>query len=116
MKKNEQYWVITILFLILFLWLNSYRNRYDKYNNPFGSLKEEQDYISIVSECKKDCKEFLIGIFEEDEPQYNDAMLSNCSHRCESKYGSMSHGKWIWTQKYYDKFDTKRLSQGNLSE
>ena len=116
MKKNDQYWVITILFLILFLWLNSYQNRFERYNNPFDSLRTEQDYIIVADECNKDCKEFLMGIFVEDEPNYNEAMIFNCSQRCESEYGSMSNGKWIWSQKYYDEFDTSGLSQGNIME
>ena len=104
MKNNEKIWLIIILFSIILLWLNSRDN--NQKTSIFLSAKEEQDWYLMKEQCDKQFNKNKMELFFDCMQSYGKIVKQQWH---DGKW--INHPVWIWTDKYYEEFDTLGLAK-----
>ena len=104
MSTNDKIWIVVLLIGIFLLWFNSRSN--SKHPTPFETIREEQDWYSIRRKCDEKFDRNKMWIFFDCLHEYGRIVRQEWY---EGKW--INKPKWIWSDKYYEEFDTTGLAK-----
>ena len=104
MSIKDKIGIVVLLFGICLLWLNS--RTISKHSSPFETIREEQNWYSIQKICDEKFDRNKMNIFFDCLLAYGQIIRQEWY---EEKW--IKKPKWIWSDKYYEEFDTTGLSR-----